>query len=553
MINKTQALEERVLIALNDSGSCPNYVRRLPPCKEACPSSEDIRGYLTQVAQSGLYGRTEEQSFDEAWHILTDKNPFPAVHGRICPHPCEKACNRNHRDWPLAINNLERYIGDHGIRRGLQLKKLTNRVQPQRIAVVGAGPSGLSCAYQMARRGYPVTIFEASDSAGGMLRTGIPRYRLPLDVLDAEIAKIFDLGVEISYGSRVGTDVQIGELRRDFEAVYAAVGAQLGNEPGIEGQGLPGVYTGIEFLSRVNSGELKDAGERVLVIGGGNAAVDAARVARRLGASVSIIYRRSRTEMPAIPEELWEAEEEGVSLEFLEAPLKIESDETGKLLVTFIHMEQGEPDESGRPKPVPVAGTEFRLPADAVVTAFGQHADLSGLEEVAGDGMWGKVNANYESPVAGVFAGGDMVGPGLATIAVGQGRRAARAIVDYLYGRDYREPYIPAPVGHGQTILNYYPLAQRNDHGYLDAGERVNSFDEVNLSLSPEEAFEETKRCMSCGLCFACDRCRIYCCEEAISRDLSRPQGLTMFTDYAKCVGCGTCAEVCPCHYIEMG
>ncbi len=549
-------LEERDLIALNDTGKCPIYVRRMPPCKNACPSNEDIRGYLTQLAQSDLFGRTPEESLDEAWHILTDKNPFPAIHGRVCPHPCEGSCNRRVRDWPLAINNLERFIGDHGIRKGLALRKLTDEKQSQKVAVIGAGPAGLSCAYQLARRGYPVTIYEAADKPGGALRTGIPHYRLPREVLDAEIARITDLGVEIRYGVRAGADITLEELGEEYDAVFAGIGAEAGIRLGIEGEDLPGVYSGIDFLARVNAGELDSIGEVTLVIGGGNAAIDASRVAVRLGSQTTIVYRRTRFEMPAIPEEIWEAEQEGVAFEFQAAPVSIarEEGQPQPLTVTFIRMELGEPDQSGRKRPVPVPGSEFTLRADAVIAALGQQPDFSGIEGLSGEDGWGSAKPTRESQqVPGVFIGGDMMAAGFATMAVGAGRKAARAIVEFLNGRTIREPYMPQPIWAKQLRLDYYVHVERNDHEYLPPEKRVKGFDEVNLPLAAEAALAETKRCMSCGLCMVCDRCRIFCCEEAISRDLTRPQGRVMFTDYAKCVGCGTCADICPCHYIEMG
>ncbi|MHB9112855.1 MAG: NAD(P)-binding protein [Thermoleophilia bacterium] len=554
-MNKVLPLEEREIIALNDTGRCPVYVRRMPPCKDACPSSEDIRGYLTQLAQTDLLGRTTEESLDEAWHILTDKNPFPAVHGRICPHPCETACNRRIRDWPLAINNLERFIGDHGIRRGLGLRKLASEVKTQRVAVVGAGPAGLSCAYQLARRGYLVRIFESGDQPGGALRTGIPHYRLPRDVLDAEIGKILDLGIVVRYGVLVGRDVSLDKLRDEYDAVFAGIGAQAGIRLGIEGEDLPGVFSGFDFLKRVNSGQLKQAGEATLVIGGGNAAIDAARAAVRLGGRTTIAYRRTRFEMPSISEEVWEAEQEGVGFEFQVAPVKIARTDGGPqpLEVTFIRMEPGEPDESGRKRPVPVPGSEFALVADMVVAALGQQPDFDGIEGIGGDDGWAAIKPSRESNLPGVFVGGDMLATGLATTAVGQGRGAARAIVEFLNGRTVREPYMPSPIQARELRLDYYDHLPRNDHEYLLPEERTKNFDEVNLPLSAEAALAETRRCMSCGLCLACDRCRIYCCEEAINRNLKRPQGRVMFTDYARCVGCGTCAEACPCHYIEMG
>jgi len=551
--NKLLPLEERTLPPF-DSGRCPVYVRRLPPCKNACPSSEDIRGHLTQVAQSELFGRSLEESFDEGWHIITDKNPFPAVIGRICPHPCEDACNRRRRDWSVAIHNLERFIGDHGLERGLELRRLTDENQPRPVAIVGAGPSGLSCAYQLARRGYKTTVFEAAGESGGMLRAGIPSYRLPREVLDAEIHNVTALGVEIRHGVRIGVDFTLEELRGEYGAVYVAVGAHKGISLEVQGDDLPGVLPAQEFLSRANSGELHDAGRKVLVIGGGNGAIDAARVALRLGAQVTVAYRRTRFEMPAIPSETLEAEKEGIKFEFQAAPLEITATGADQpaLAVNFIRTEPGLPDGSGRHRPVPVEGSGFSVPADTVIAAIGQRSDLSGIEGLADQAGRVRTSPVFETSTPGVFAGGDMLSPGFATAAIGQGRKAAGAIDDFLQGRESRKPFIPAPIDASEMRLDYYRIEPRNDHAVELVEGRTGDFREVNLPLTLEEAVNETHRCMSCGRCFVCDRCRIYCPWEAISKDMTRPIGFNMFTDYAKCSGCSICAMTCPCHYIQM-
>lgn len=549
----TFTLEDRRLPPM-DSGRCPVYVRRTPPCKDACPSSEDIRGYLTMVSQGELFGRALEESLDEAWQLLADKNPFPAVIGRICPHPCESACNRRRRDWPLAIHDMERFIGDHGIRRGLGLRRLTDEVRAETVAVIGAGPAGLSCAYQLARRGYRVTVYEAAGAAGGMLRTGIPAYRLPRDVLDAEVSRITGLGVEIRYDVAVGADITLAGLRDEHDAVYAAVGAHQGIAPGLPGDDLPGVLQAHEFLGRVNSGALNALSGEVLVIGGGNAAVDAARAALRLGAGATIAYRRSRFEMPAIPAEVAGAESEGVRLELQAAPVAITAAGNGRpaLTVDLVRTEPGPPDASGRSRPLPVDGAGFSLPADTVVTALGQETDLTGMEGLAGDDGSVKVSPQFETALPGVFAGGDMLAPGLATTAIGQGRQAARAIDAFLRGEEPRRPFAHPPVGPLEIRLDYYPIEPLNAPDAAAVALRVKDFREVNQPLSQEEAVAESSRCMSCGRCFACDRCRVYCPWEAISRDMGRPVGFNMFTDYAKCSGCSICSMACPCGYIRM-
>jgi len=575
--NRLLPLEERTLTPM-DTGRCPVYVRSLPPCKNACPSSEDIRGHLTRIAQSELFGRSLEQSLDDAWNIIADKNPFPAIIGRICPHPCESACNRRRRDWPLAIHNIERHAGDHGIERGLALRRLTAETTAQQdavdtistdrnrlseavtkhVAVVGAGPSGLSCAYQLARRGIPVTVFEAGSEAGGMLRDGIPLYRLPREVIDAEVGRIVELGVTIRYGVRIGKDITLEELRRDYDAVYVATGAYESVRLEVEGEDLPAVLTALDFLRRANRRELTEAGPRVLVIGGGNAAIDAARVAVRLGADVTIVYRRSRLEMPAIPHEVWEGEEEGISFEFQTAPVRIsasrEEQQRGgsSLTMEFIRTEAGPADESGRHSPVPIEGSEFSLEADMVIVAAGQRHQSAGIESILDEHDDVSTSTSFATGIPGVFAGGDMLNPGIATTAIGQGRKAARAIVDFLAGVDHKLPYVPHPIDARQMRLDHYEVMQRNDHDVEEAATRKQDFREVNLPLTRDAAVAESKRCMSCGRCFVCDRCRIYCPWEAISKDLSRPIGFNMFTDYAKCSGCGICAMTCPCRYIQM-
>lgn len=551
---KIPDLEEYVLQSL-DRGKCPVYVRRMPPCRAACPSSNDIRGFLTTIAQSETYKekRDYEESVEMAWHVYTDKNPFPAVHGRICPHPCEGPCNRQHKDVAVSINSVERVIGDYGIEHGLALKMLADEKEDKKVAVVGAGPSGLSCAYQLVRRGYPVTVYEAAEKPGGMLRYGIPSYRLPEDVLDAEIQKVLDLGVELKCATRIGRDISWDEIKNNHDAVYVAVGAQQGVKLGCEGDDAADVLTGVDFLDRINRGETVDVGKRVLVVGGGNTAIDAARVARRLGAGVTVLYRRTEDEMPAIKHEVAAAQQEGVTLELLAAPTRIEAGDSGALEVTCIRMELGEPDASGRRRPVPIEGSEFSATADTVIAAIGQQPDLAPMEEIASEDGWVTANARMETPAQGVFAGGDAVTMDLSTTAVGHGRRAARVMNAYLKGREYREPYVAKPVSHTEMRLDYYKTAPRHQEVELAPDERIKGFVEVNKALTPEEAMEEAQRCMSCGLCFACDQCRIYCPSEAITRDLSNPKGSTMFTDYAKCSGCSICMLACPSHYIEMG
>ncbi|MHB0866425.1 MAG: NAD(P)-binding protein [Thermoleophilia bacterium] len=574
--NRLQALQDRLLPHL-DSGVCPIYVRRIPPCRNACPSSEDIRGHLTRIAQSQLRGQDLEESLDEAWHIITDKNPFPAVIGRICPHPCEAACNRKRLDWPLAIHSMERFVGDRGLERGLQLRRLAATGSAnRRVAIIGAGPSGLSCAYQLVRRGYTTTVFEAAAAPGGMLKRAVPAYRLPPEVLDAEIGKIVHMGVEIRCGQQLGSQISLENLRSDYDAVYIATGAHASLRLGIEGEELPGILTALDFLQRVNedasgqadlmlsgnSGQNRNAdvtalqGKKVLVIGGGNAAVDAARSARRFGAEVEISYRRGRFEMPAISGEVAAAEAEGVRLDLQTMPRSIASDglrRDGSLRITMLRTEPGEPDSSGRRQPVPVAGSDHELSADLVLVAIGQTPDLTGIEAVAAEKAALPSSPLQPTSLPGVYAGGDLLGSNLATNAIGQGRKAATAIHEFLNGRTYLEPHIPRPIDASEMMLDYYLHLERSNQAELAPKERLRDFREVALPLTADEAVAESHRCLSCGLCLLCDRCRIYCPREAISKDVSRPQGLNMFTDYTRCSGCTICSMTCPCHYIQMG
>ncbi|MFB3826898.1 MAG: FAD-dependent oxidoreductase [Bryobacteraceae bacterium] len=410
----------------------PRYIEKTPPCIGQCPGGTDIRGWLTTIAQAEAYGRTYEQAYELAWKKIVDRNPFPAVCGRVCPHPCEAGCNRNVKEGAVAINALERFVGDFGIDKGWKLEKMTQDRREQKVAVAGAGPAGLSCAYQLARRGYAVTVFEAFSKPGGMLRYGIPEYRLPRAVLDAEIGRIVELGVELRCGARVNAS----ELRKEFDAVFVGVGAHKGLKLRVPGEDAPNVFTGTEFLNHVNSGESVAVGDRVIVIGGGDTAIDAARMSKRLGADVTILYRRTRAEMPAIAPEIEGALEEGVKIEFLAAPVEVLRNHGAAVGIRAIRMQLGEPDASGRPRPVPQPGSEFELAATAVIAAISQEPE---------DG-WLKADDFGRTEEDGIFAGGDDVGLGLVSIAIGQGRFAAEAIDARFRGVKIEKPAMPPVV-----------------------------------------------------------------------------------------------------------
>lgn len=543
----------------------PTFIEKLPPCTGHCPSGNDIRGWLKVIAEREKTGTSLEDACDQAWQIEVETNPFPSVMGRVCPHPCEDHCNRKEKDGSVGINSVERFIGDWGLERNLSLPALeAGGPFTEKVAVVGAGPSGLSVAYQLARRGYGVTVFEAFPKAGGMLRYGIPIYRLPREILDAEIQRILDLGVELKCGMTIGQDVTLDELRAEYGAVYLAIGAHKGRKMGIPGEDGSGVYTGTEFLNKANSGDDVEVGGNVVVIGGGDTAVDAARVCKRLtsdsaavskrmGAEVTILYRRTRTEMPAIEQEIEEAEEEAIHLEYLAAPIKILRTDGAVTGMLVQRMQLGEPDDSGRRRPEPIEGDTYEIKCETVVMAVSQQPDWESLgSDLPAGSSWLSCDDWGRTEVEGVWSGGDVLGLGLATTSIGQGRKAAESIHATLRGEELPVPDARPPIGAEQIKMEFYETKPPVERSLVSAEDRLaNPFGEVDLGVTQEQALEEVTRCFSCGLCFNCENCWMYCQSNCFKKIPGPTAGFYYEVNLATCDGCKKCWEECPCGYIK--
>jgi len=535
----------------------PAYIEKLPPCRNACPAGNDIRGFLTTIAQTEMFKREYDESYGLAWRKLTETNPIPSVIGRVCPHFCETDCNRNAKDEAVSINQVERFLGDYALSHNLKHEKLSDETRSDKIAIVGSGPAGLSCAFQMARRGYPVTIFEAFEKSGGMLRYGIPSYRLPEAILDAEVAAIADLGIEIKYNTRVGVDVSMDDLKKEYAAIYLGIGAHEGWALGIPGEDGEGVMSAVEFLYKVNSGEAVDvSGKKVLIIGGGNSAIDATRVSWRMGAEPQIVYRRTREEMPAEDEEIDDTLAEGINIEYLTAPVEVVRDGGKVTGLRCIRMELGEPDESGRRRPEPVAGSEFVIACDMVLPAIGQGAQFEGLDAFKDEKGWITVDeATGATSEDGVYAGGDVTNRlGTVTEALGLGRKAANAMDYYIRGEEIPKAYPPKIIKSDNMALNYYAEAPRDEKEHIAVEDRKGNFNEVVSTWSNEKAIEESLRCMSCGMCFDCGNCYSFCSYNAVKKLPERDENGNPYSFKLEvCVGCAKCAEECPCGYIDMG
>ena len=541
----------------DESHKCPIYIKKVPPCTAGCPAGEDIRGFHNLLTGD----EKSDNKWDAAWYRIVDSNPFPAIMGRICPHPCESTCNRQHREESIGINAVEQAIGEHGIEAELKLPQ-AGPDTGKRVAVIGAGPAGLSVAYQLRRKGHAVTIYDFNEKPGGMMLYGIMGYRVDRKVLDAEVGKIIDLGVETKMGIRVGTDISLEQLEKDYDAVFIGVGAQIGRSLPIEGfSKRPETTNAIDFLRNYElQGDDFKIGKKVVVIGDGNVAMDVARLARRMGSESTIISAVPREEMNCYPDEFDDAIEEGAKIEYLVGTLEVLESKNGVQGVKCAKMVKKEKGEEGWDAKIPfmrykATGDVFEIESDMIVASIGQTTDMNGFENTINENdsllkldkyfrVKGKEN---------VFGGGDALKIDLITTAVGHGRKAADSIDAFLQGKNMPEAPYREVINVKKQDLNYFFHSNQTKRKHHVAENIVGNHNEVLEALTKEQAIEESKRCMSCGLCFDCKQCSSFCPQEAISRYKDNPIGEVMYTHYTKCVGCHLCALVCPTGYIQMG
>ncbi len=609
------------------SHKCPTYVHRAPPCQGSCPSGEDIRGWLNIVR--GIEKPPTGTPWQEyAFSRVTDANPFPAIMGRVCPAPCEDGCNRNEVEDHVGINSVEQFIGDYGLEHELKLHA-AGKDTGKSVAIIGSGVAGLACAYHLRRMGHACTVFERQEKLGGMMRYGIPGYRVPDEVLDGEIKRILDLGVEVRNNTKVGVDISFDALRSEFDAVFIALGAQSGMALPVPGGDAPNVISGVAFLQAFNDGRLQHTSGKVLVVGGGDTSMDVAAVARRLGhikhkrehdrpeniimgymahdvagvaqrqgADVTLISRESAEIMPATKMEVEHVTQEGVKIRPGLLPVEVIVGEDGR--ATGVRVIKT--DWSGG-QMTTVEGSETELECDLLVSAIGQRGDLAGFEEL--DSGRGLIDADGFYRVKGhpdLFVGGDIIRPHLLTTAIGQGSIAAEGVDKFLSGKDpAKRPKVdvhhfhlldklreadlePSTYSHMQdsgtdssdfAIHNYedrsfveivpsdelflahfgFEARHKRQESTITADSVLGSFGERIEGLTEEEAKLEANRCMSCGMCFECDNCVIFCPQDAIFRvkKTESTMGRYVDTDYTKCIGCHICEDVCPSGYIQMG
>ena len=627
---------QKAIFDADHSHKCPTYIQSAPPCQGSCPAGEDIRGYLNIVRgiekpPVGSDGKPSMSWQEYAFRRLTEVNPFPSVMGRVCPAPCESGCNRNQVEDFVGINSVEHFLGDYAIQNKIAYRK-SEASSGKKVAVIGGGPAGMSAAYQLALKGHSVTIFDERAELGGMMRYGIPGFRTPRDVLDAEIQRILDLGVEARMNCRIGTDITMTQIRADYDAVFLGLGAQAGRALAVEGADAPNVVTATSFLKAFNDGRLRHVGKRVVVVGGGDTSIDVATVARRLGhidkinesdrpefaiaghvahdvasasarqgAEVTLTTIFAIDKMQASKHEVEHALSEGISIRGGMVPLSIVRGADGR--ATALRVIQCEAKiVGGRLDIKNIEGTEEDIPADLIVSAIGQAVDFTGLEEF--NNGKGAINSDKNYQVQGqegIFVGGDVVRPHLLTTAIGHGAIAADGIDRFLQGEalekrpkidvhsfdltrkmvekglTFSEMHEPIRgtdkstaaihnfdnrsdryvISHKELFLGHFPSINRNVRNVtnLTAVEALNNFEERLHPLLEAQAVAEAKRCMSCGQCFECDNCVVYCPQTAVFKvpKAKSTTGRYVDTNYAKCIGCHICADVCPTGYIQMG
>ncbi len=621
---------QKAIFDADHSHKCPTYIQSTPPCQGSCPSGEDIRSYLNIVR--GIEKPPAGVKWQEyAFARLTEANPFPSVMGRVCPAPCESGCNRNQVEDFVGINSVEHFLGDYAIQNNLTFTKPEHQ-SGRSVAVIGGGPAGLSAAYQLALRGHAVTVFDERAELGGMMRYGIPGFRTPRDVLDAEIGRILDLGVTTRMNCRIGTDISMAQIRDEFDAVFMGLGAQAGRALPVEGADAPNCVTATAFLKAYNDGRLRHVGQRVVVVGGGDTSIDVATVARRLG-HIDKVHESDRPEqiiagqlahdvaeasvrqgaevtltsifavdkMQASRHEVEHAQGEGITIRGGMAPVAVVRDASGR--ATALRVVRCEAKMvGGRLEIKNIEGSEEDIEADLIVSAIGQAVDFTGLEEF--NNGKGAINSDKNYQVQGqegIFVGGDVVRPHLLTTAIGHGAIAADGIDRFLNseelekrpkidvhafdlkrkmlekGYTFSEVHEPIHgtdkstaaihnyddrsdryvISHKELFLGHFPYTARNRRNMvsLTAAEALNNFQERLQPLLEAQAVAEAKRCMSCGQCFECDNCVVYCPQIAVFKvpKSKSTTGRYVDTNYDRCVGCHICADVCPTGYIKMG
>ena len=535
----------------------PFYEDKTPPCSAACPAGNDIVAFIQKTTQG---------DFEGAWNLIKEENPFPGICGRVCFHPCESKCNRGAYDEPIAIHALERFVSDFASTLNRKIERVPG-ARKEKIAIIGSGPAGMSCAYHLAKLHYEVTVFESSSSAGGMLRMGIPSYRLPKDILDRELSEIQALGVEIRTGIPYGENLELDDLK-DYRATFIATGAHRGRGLNIPGEKGKSVFGGLDLLSKINLGKKVKLSDKIAIIGGGNTAIDVARSVIRLGKKATILYRRSKEEMPAFEDEMVEAIEEGVKIKYLVNPIRIQPKDNMKRL-ECLRMELGEKDESGRRRPVPIPNSNFFIEADTVVIAAGEEIEVSffpkGMEKRDGIIL---TQRDGSTGVKGIFAGGDLTSnQRTVAYAIGSGKKAALAIDCYLQDKDVEEAIRQILIGEGPSLsiyrhlhpeerpmnphvvtfeelnTDYFETSKKHREQRELAKKRIKGFGEVTSTFSESVAFGEAERCFSCGTCNGCENCYVFCPDASI---MKTEEILSHQVDYDFCKGCGICFSECP-------